>query len=294
MGILMTVGPAFAVLIGLFLGLFVLNRRSAVARMVADNAPEPEPLREQVTLRIATQNVKALYLLSSNREDRMQGIADLIIEHEADMVCFQEVFIAKCRQILVDRLAEAGLEHHVYFRCGLIGSGLLFVSRYPIVETRFERYKNEGNPFAIHHGDYWAGKGVASIRVVHPVGHLVVYGTHAHAAYKNRYTRTRLLQMRQAAAFIHGTAVEGVPNFVLGDINCERHEDSYEALVEGAELTRMMSVESDIDHVFLRHAASHQAETIDTAQMAGIYCEGGVIYLHSDHFGYCSEVRIAR
>mgnify|MGYP002619857429 CR=1 FL=1 len=290
----MTIGPAFAVLLGLMMGLFVLNRRSAVALMVADNAPEPTPLRAPVRLRLATQNVKAMYLQSTYREERMHGIADLIIEHEADIVCFQEVFIAKCRQILVDRLAEAGLGHHVYFRCGLVGSGLLFVSRYPIIETRFERYKNEGNPFAWHHGDYWAGKGMAAIRVVHPEGHLVVYGTHAHAAYKNRYERTRLRQMEQAAVFINTTAPEGVPVFVMGDINCEPHEDGYAALVDGAELTRMMTVESDIDHIFLRHADSHHAELIDTAQMAGIYCDGGVIYLHSDHFGFCSEVAIGK
>jgi len=294
MGIVMTIGPAFAVLIGLFMGLFVLNRRSAVARMVAENAPEPEPLRAPVRVRIATQNVKAMYLQSTNREDRMNGIADLMIDHEADIVCFQEVFIAKCRQILVDRLADAGLAHHVYFRCGLVGSGLLFVSRYPIIETRFERYKREGNPFALHHGDYWAGKGIASIRVVLPEGHLVVYGTHAHAAYRNRYSSTRLHQMQQAAAFIEATAPEGVPAFVLGDINTDRDEDCYAALVDGARLTRMMTIDSDIDHIFLRHAEAHAAQTHDTAQMAGIYSDSGVIFLHSDHFGYCSEVEISR
>lgn len=292
MGVMMILGPGVAVLVGFFMGVFVLNRRTAVARMVADNAPGPTPINGPVRLRLATQNVKAMYLQSTNREERMHGIADLIIEHEADIVCFQEAFIAKCRQILVDRLADHGLTHHVYFRCGLVGSGLLFVSRYPIVETRFMRYKKEGNPFALHHGDYWAGKGMAAIRVVLPEGHLVVYGTHAHAAYKNRYARTRLLQMRQAAAFINDTAPEGTPAFVMGDINSERDEDSYAALVDGARLTRMMTLDSDIDHIFLRDADSHRAQTHDTAQMAGIYCDGGVIYLHSDHFGYCSEAEL--
>ena len=294
MGLVTLIGPAFAVLIGFLLGGFVLNRRTAVARMVADNAPEPEPLRAPVRLRVATQNVKAMYIQSTHREERMHGIAGLLIEHEADIVCFQEAFIAKCRQILVERLGEAGLEHHVYFRCGLIGSGLLFVSRYPIIETRFERYKNEGNPFALHHGDYWAGKGIASIRVVHPDGHLVVYGTHVHAAYRNPYERTRLKQMHQATAFVNETAPEGIPAFVLGDINCEPHEDGYKTLVEGASLTRMMTLDSDIDHIFLRHAEAHQAQTLDTARMAGIYCDGGVIYLHSDHFGFCSEIEVGK
>lgn len=289
-----TILPGLAVLAGAFVGLLVLNRRASKPHLLANNAPEPAPLLRPTRLRLATQNVKAMYLLSGHREERMHGIADLMIEHEADIVCFQEVFIARCRQILVERLEEAGLPHHVYFKGGIAGSGLLFVSRFPIIETRFERYRNEGNPFALHHGDYWAGKGIASIRVVSPDGQVVVYGTHAHAAYRNRYARTRLRQMQQAAAFIAATAPEGPPCFALGDFNCERHEPPYAALVEGAGLTRMMRIDSDIDHIFLRAADSHGAATVDTTQLAGIYCDEGVIYLHSDHFGYCSEITVAR
>src|SRR5690606_18463343 len=92
-----TILPAFAVLLGIFAGLFVLNRRAPKAVVTAVNAPDPEPLRAPIRLLLATQNVKAMYLLTSHREERMHGIADLILEHRADIVCFQEAFIGKCR-----------------------------------------------------------------------------------------------------------------------------------------------------------------------------------------------------
>lgn len=52
-----------------------------------------------------------------------------------------------------------GLPFSFHFISGVIGSGLLIISRHPIVEAAYHPFSARGDPAAVHQGDWLAGKG---------------------------------------------------------------------------------------------------------------------------------------
>lgn len=54
---------------------------------------------------------------------------------------------------------QGGLRHGIHFKSGLFGSGLVTLSRFPVVDTGFWRYAAGGDAADVTLGDYYAGKG---------------------------------------------------------------------------------------------------------------------------------------
>jgi endonuclease/exonuclease/phosphatase family metal-dependent hydrolase len=166
---------------------------------------------------------------AQHRASRMRAIAQKIRHLNPDIVCFQEVYLPDDRRLLQHNLPPE-LEYQVYFPSGLLGSGLLTVSRYPIIETAFHRFRLGGKPEDIKRGDYYAGKGVGLTRIQTPAGIVDVYNIHPHAQYKNTpnneyavYTGSNLYE---AARFIH-THSPYNPVILAGDYNTQPHEAGY-------------------------------------------------------------------
>ena len=152
-----------------------------------------------IRMRVVTWNVWGLRWITPRRAERLQGVSREIARLKPDIVGFQEAFVEADRQGLIAALRAAGLKHARYFHSGLVGSGLLMVSRYPILNEGFIRYESNGRPEALHHGDWWAGKGLSLSTLELPGGvRLYLGNTHLHARYKeNRYHDTQLAQTGQ-------------------------------------------------------------------------------------------------
>ena len=76
-----------------------------------------------------------------------------------DLVLLQEVWVEDDADKLLEAASVSGLEHGLHFKSGLFGSGLVTLSRYPIVHTSFHCYSTAGDPIALACGDFYAGKG---------------------------------------------------------------------------------------------------------------------------------------
>ncbi|MBI4557083.1 MAG: endonuclease/exonuclease/phosphatase family protein [Candidatus Hydrogenedentes bacterium] len=255
----------------------------------------PRPLAQPVNLRIVTFNVHDLYWESEDRPERMRAIADRLTELDPDLVGFQEAFIAADRKVLLAALADSRLKHHHYFRSGTVGSGLFVVSAFPIEEVLFHRYTRNGKWYKIRHGDWWAGKGVALARVRLPDGGVLdFFNTHAHARYgSTEYDVDRFAQMREMADFINRVATGNGPAIALGDFNCRPDSEAYQAIVEGAILQRMMTVDSRIDHIFGVGNDRYHFEALNSESIDGEIEANGHRTELSDHSGYLSTVRIS-
>jgi len=102
---------------------------------------------------------------------------------DLDVIGFQEVWMASARETLLEAGRRAGFEHVWYNDVPLGGSGLLVISRLPILESHFERFRLGGVPHRLDHGDYYGDKGFAEIHVKTPLGPVVLMNTHLHARY---------------------------------------------------------------------------------------------------------------
>ncbi|KAF1741912.1 hypothetical protein MXB_154, partial [Myxobolus squamalis] len=60
---------------------------------------------------------------------------------------------------------------------GFVGSGLVIISKFPILNPIFFAYPEQGTPFDVG-GDWYAGKGVACCTILHPFKSITLLNTH--------------------------------------------------------------------------------------------------------------------
>jgi len=249
-----------------------------------------------ITLKVATFNIHDMYVESADRPERMRAIADELCRLDPDLVGFQEAFVKKDRKLLLARLAKGSrLRYHRYYPSGVVGSGLLVASAFPIKDYAFFKY-SESNPFyQLKEGDWWAGKGIALARVELPGGVLLdFYNTHAQASYgKPTYKTIREKQMAEAAEFINATRSGAEPLLLVGDLNCWVGQKDFQNLALGANLRRVMKIPSRIDHILAANDPRRAVEVVETVGIGKrIKTKDGTSVL-SDHSGYMSILRIA-
>ncbi len=259
-------------------------------------AQPPAPISQSLTLTIGTFNVQDLPVFSQNRPERMAAIGIKLKEMDPDIIGIQEAFVAEDRDILLTALKGGRLKHHQYFPSGTVGSGLLMLSAYPIVEHFFFRYTECGPWYKPYEGDWWAGKGISLVRVQLPegIGFLDIYNTHAQAGYGNpAYGRLRESQMRELATFIQASATHTAPAFLVGDLNCQIGWPDYQIAVKEGGLTRQLTLETHVDHIFSVESPHYSYTLLKSVPIKKTLHVGSFRTPLSDHTGYLSTMRVA-
>ena len=212
----------------------------------------PSPAFQPQRMRVATWNLWGILWLTPHRAERMQVLAREIVKMKPDIVGFQEVFVQADRDLITTAVRDFGLSHSRYFPSGLVGSGVLLVSRYPIESDGFIRYTENGRPEAVHHGDWWAGKGLSLSTLRLPNGTLLyVANTHMHARYREGlYRDTQLAQARQLIPWAQRVKETGAPALWLGDWNNKPDNDILSPLVASGGWNLLTADKTAIDHIF--------------------------------------------
>ncbi|CAG8725362.1 20921_t:CDS:2 [Dentiscutata erythropus] len=170
------------------------------------------------TLSVLTLNCWGLKHVSKKRNRRIEAIADSLARSDYEIVCLQEVWV------------------------GVLGGGLVILSRYPIVEFNFHKYRLNGRPIKLTHGDWYVGKGLTSAVVDHPVSGLIeVFNTHIHACYDHKknddYLTHRVAQAWEAANLMKISASRGRNVIALGDYNSEQDSLAYKLITQHGQMT---------------------------------------------------------
>lgn len=275
----------------------ILNGRTPSNTDLATSAllAAPPPVLDQpVTLKAVTFNIWGLYAVSRHRLARMHAIAEKLRELNPDIVGFQEAWVHSDHDILADGLKEIGLIHREYYPSGLVGSGLLVLSRWPIAEAFFHRYTKQGYWYRFDQGDYWAAKGVCLARIELPGGGLLdFFNTHAQAGYGvPEYRQVRLVQMREHAEFVNAAATGSAPVLCAGDFNTRPGREDYQALVGGADLDRLTSTSTGIDSILARRSPHYAYEVLEVTPIRQTVHVGEDTVGLSDHTGYMVTLRI--
>lgn len=190
-----------------------------------------------IDLRIITFNTwGAPY--ARDREVRFRRIGEAVKQLAPDVVAFQEVFSRDHYEQLRQAL-KCDLPFSHIFTSGVIGSGLVTFSRYPIIDAIFQRFRLGGKPDKFRHGDYYAGKGIGLTRINSPAGIIDFYNAHTHAQYipapDNEYAAVNASNLYEAARFI--AAYSSVrPAILCGDLNSEPHQLGYRLVTSLAEM----------------------------------------------------------
>ncbi|MCP5044918.1 MAG: hypothetical protein GY944_28150 [bacterium] len=183
-------------------------------------------------IQVATLNVWALpEPFAPAVLPRMGAIGDRLADISADVVAFQEVWSGAAREVLLRAGERAGYGDH-WFRDDTIGgSGLLVLSRLPILESHFEPFALGGRLDHLDNGEYLSGKGFARLRVQGSDGPVHVINTHLHARYskrvKHQFASQRVGQIIQLAARVRELEE---PVVIAGDFNFVDETPEYRVL----------------------------------------------------------------
>jgi endonuclease/exonuclease/phosphatase family metal-dependent hydrolase len=242
---------------------------------------------------------------AKHRPERIAAIAEEVKRLNPDVLCFQEVYLESDKANLIGRLRETWPHFH-YFSSGLIGSGLLTMSRYPIIEAAFYRFRMSGKPERLNHGDYYVGKGIGLARVAFEDKMLDVYNIHPHAQYEmdndNEYAVYTESSLYEAVRFVNTHSVDK-PLVFCGDFNTRPEQlgyrilmslgnflDAYKAYHGKHDITfaadNPYTNEPDqvLDYMLLRGVGIKQISLVCTEKLN----TGSLAY--SDHYGLLAEL----
>ncbi|XP_030372724.1 putative neutral sphingomyelinase [Scaptodrosophila lebanonensis] len=240
-------------------------------------------------LNILTLNVWGIPYVSSDRALRIEAICKELSSGKYDIVSLQEVWSQKDSEALQEKTASA-LPYSHYFHSGVMGAGLLVLSKYPILGTLFHAWSVNGYFHRVQHADWFGGKGVGLCRIL--VGDQIVhlYNAHLHAEYDNdndEYKTHRVIQAFDTAQFIEATRGNAVLQILAGDLNTQPQDISYKVLLYTSKMqdscasdafrtnecgrnsyTSKRSLAKNplgirIDHIFVRGADHIKAHIVD-------------------------------
>src|SRR5690606_3187198 len=196
---------------------------------------------------------------------------------------------------------HATWQHFHYFPSALVGSGLLTMSKYPITDAHFHKFRMQGKPEDILHGDYYAGKGVGLTRIDTPQGLIDVYNCHTHAQYNpdndNEYALYTETNLYEVARFIDSHSGAS-PVILCGDLNTRPNQEGYKIITQLGALVDTFHelhiqhpitsakdnpyTQSDnqcLDYVLVRNASVQSIDLVMTENLSGD------ILAYSDHYG---------
>ena len=185
-------------------------------------------------LSVLTLNVWGLPLgLTRHHDHRMRAIGQRFASSGADLIALQEVWTEEARTGLAAAGKDAGYPAVWHRPAAFGGSGLMVLSRLPIRAHSFTRFRLAGLPQRPFHGDFYAGKGFASLEIATDAGPVTLVDTHLHAGYSDgsdfdEYRGIRAAQAIEIAVHLRRVST---PVIAAGDFNTSEGDDAYAILL---------------------------------------------------------------
>ncbi|KAK9719099.1 phospholipase C type enzyme [Basidiobolus ranarum] len=170
---------------------------------------------------VLSLNCWGLKFVSKKRKERLEAIAQHLVESEYDIVGLQEIWVYNDFE-MVRHKTRASLPYTHFFHTGVFGAGLAIFSKFPIIKSFATPYSLNGNPLKVLQGDWYVSKAVGCCHLLHPNGDIIeVYNTHLIAQYnpndENGFHRAA--QGWELSCILKDAVASGNHVISLGDYN---------------------------------------------------------------------------
>jgi endonuclease/exonuclease/phosphatase family metal-dependent hydrolase len=247
---------------------------------------------------VATYNVHGLpWPAGEHRSEAMHLIAEQLCalpeSERPAVIAFQELWVPSYRSILLRELEPHGYTHSHFFSGQRFGTGMLVVSRLPIVETYLHSFDADA-PWYRGGMDWWGAKGVGLARIALDDGSIVdIYDTHLVADYGGDEANDaeRAAQGLELAQFVAATPAH-VPCVVLGDFNCGPGDGEFDSMLASGGLVSIDQL-TGRDHVLWRESTRLACELIGRSSIPYGIERDGAWFALSDHTCLVWRLRIS-
>ena len=173
--------------------------------------------------------LKLPFFRAKDFKERKKHLPDYLAAENADVISLMEIWVQRDKEYMVSEMRERGYPYSFYtpHRFGL-GDGLLFLSRYPIIESLTSKPYVHFTRFT----EYFAAKRIAKIVVELPSGETAAFfQTHLGAVtfqessmlFSKKGSDKLATQIEELIAFIRDHSPEKYV-FLAGDLNFHYHE----------------------------------------------------------------------
>ncbi len=189
-----------------------------------------QPAKAAHLLKALTYNVNGIPVVTPDWPAKRDAIGAKLKEGGYDLIAVQEAWSDEDAQKMI---SASGLPYSRRYatRWG-IGTGLVVMSRYPIIATAQREFTCRPSALRWMTGEPMANKGALMVRVETPKGPLDVYTAHPVAAYPDAsFTTLRWTQLFELAEMVLENSA-GRPFVILGDLNTAPGDPGYKFLVD--------------------------------------------------------------
>lgn len=201
-----------------------------------------ETSKDNCTINVFIQNIWGLPVIASDLIERVDKLASVIRTKKYDIIVIVELWSQRERDVIYNAAKDADMHYHHYFSPGIgfimfpliAGTGILILSKYPIIETLYRRFAVNGDPYMIHHADFYGAKGCGLARIKTCCGIIDLFVTHPQASYTDKRTDYLSCRVAQAFELAQFVRIASKSSFVIlaGDFNSCPNEITHRILKE--------------------------------------------------------------
>lgn len=224
-------------------------------------------IAHKAEIRVCSLNVWGLKYISKGRRARIGRLARDLPKSNCDIIALQELFVGSDFE-KIQEFMQRSHPHSVWFRAGVVGSGLAIFSSFPIVHSWYHPYRLSGKFRQWFHGDWFAAKGIAHARVLLDDNeHLDVITTHLIANYgkgTDEYLVQRYAQTFELSKYIDRLNSDAF--ILLGDFNYNTSHPAFKGVMENNLFTKFRFAQVPIGNTFnLPTSANHKPKEPEEA-----------------------------
>ena len=116
-----------------------------------------------MSFKACSMNVWGLKFITKHKTYRINELAWQFSQSDCDIIALQELFVTKDFEKLTLQLRRTH-PHSVWFKSGVVGSGIAIFSKYLLKKAFFQPFRLNGKFHKWFHGDWFASKGIAHVR----------------------------------------------------------------------------------------------------------------------------------
>ena len=184
-------------------------------------------------LKILSWNIAALPRLFNffgNPSDRITGIIEYLKKTDADIICLQEVFDEKILKRIISEMKKYTISYQEKKGKGFISSGLLILSKIPILRSKFEIFTE-----SIGENSY-AEKGVLVSRLASGDFHQKIYLLNTHLNANPMFTLSTLnpnvIRKSQLMTLTKLLTNKSDLYLICGDLNQSEKSENFKYFIE--------------------------------------------------------------